>query len=120
VADCRQKRKDRKKTKEVAIMTPYDVLGVSPQADDAEVRSAYLTLVRRHPPERDAKLFSEINQAYQTLKDRDSRLRYFLFDTTPGLQTPADSLKEAFLRAEDRAPLDAKTMRRYLQKCATW
>lgn len=101
-------------------MTPYDVLGVSTQADDAEVRTAYLALVRRHPPERDAKLFSEINQAYQKLKDQDSRLRYLLFDTTPGLQTPADSLKEAFRRSKDRKPLDARAMRRYLQKCATW
>ncbi|MEI7672352.1 MAG: J domain-containing protein, partial [Deltaproteobacteria bacterium] len=31
-------------------MDPYEVLGVSPQADDDTIRKAYLELVRRFSP----------------------------------------------------------------------
>ncbi len=48
---------------------PHQVLGVSATATPDEVRSAYLSLVRLHPPEADGDKFREIHTAYQMLND---------------------------------------------------
>ncbi len=41
----------------------YKVLGISPQATDDEVRQAYKSLVRKHHPDRVAKLGEDVRQA---------------------------------------------------------
>jgi preprotein translocase subunit Sec63 len=48
---------------------PHQVLGVPATATADEVRSAYLNLVRLHPPEADGDKFRQINTAYQMLND---------------------------------------------------
>jgi curved DNA-binding protein CbpA len=48
---------------------PFAILGVLPDADEAEVRARYLELVKQFPPERDPKKFQEIRQAYEAAKD---------------------------------------------------
>lgn len=60
-------------------MTLYDVLGVTPAADDATVRRAYVSLARQHHPDReggDADRMRAINNAWATLGDRAARARY--------------------------------------------
>lgn len=47
----------------------YKTLGISPSASADAVRSAYLALVRLHPPNADAEKFQEIHLAYQMLSD---------------------------------------------------
>lgn len=59
--------------------SPYQILGVSEQATDADIKQAYLQAVKEHPPERDSQRFREIQQAFDLIKDEDSRLRYALF-----------------------------------------
>ena len=49
-------------------MNPYETLGIKKQDDDTAVRTAYLELVRRYPPERHPEKFKEINAAYNALK----------------------------------------------------
>jgi hypothetical protein len=50
-------------------MSPYDVLGVSPDASQAEIRRAYLTLARRHHPDAggDADAMRRLNEAWAAL-----------------------------------------------------
>ena len=62
------------------MSTPYQILGVSETATDADVKLAYLQQVKAYPPDRDQNRFLQIQQAYQTIKDQDSRLRYALFN----------------------------------------
>jgi len=47
----------------------YTILGVTHHSTPAEVRQAYLAMVRLNPPDRDADKFREIHSAYQILSD---------------------------------------------------
>ncbi|MBV7434709.1 DnaJ domain-containing protein [Cardiobacteriaceae bacterium TAE3-ERU3] len=61
--------------------TFYDVLGVPQDASDAEIKKAYRKLVRKYHPDvsKDPnadEMTSKINQAYNTLKNKDKRAEY--------------------------------------------
>ncbi|MGY6276286.1 J domain-containing protein [Methylomonas sp. MgM2] len=60
--------------------TPYQIIGVGEDAADAEIKQAYLQLAKRHPPDCDQLQFRRIRQAYELIKDEESRLHYALFD----------------------------------------
>ena len=52
---------------------PYAVLGLSRTATAAEVKQAYFTHVRAHPPEREPEMFKRIRAAYERLRDPERR-----------------------------------------------
>lgn len=57
----------------------YEVLGVSKQADEAEIKRAYRELARTYHPDLNpagAETFKEINEAYAVLSDAQTRARY--------------------------------------------
>ena len=60
----------------------YDVLGVSKNATDKEIRQAYRRLARKHHPDlnagdKDAEAkFKRINEAYEVLSDPETRTKY--------------------------------------------
>ena len=47
----------------------FQVLGVSGDAGDAEIRARYLELVKQYPPDREPEKFREIRAAYEATKD---------------------------------------------------
>lgn len=61
--------------------TYYDILGVKKDASEQDIKKSYRKLVRKyHPdvsdaPDADEKI-AEINNAYETLKDKDKRAEY--------------------------------------------
>ncbi len=68
-------------------MEPHEVLGVSSDADDAEIRAAYRALVRRHHPDRhvgeppevqraEADRMAEVTSAFHLLNDPAALARY--------------------------------------------
>ena len=62
----------------------YDVLGVSRDADDAEIKRAFRRLAQRHHPDIDTgegaeQRFKELNEAYRVLSDRHRRSAYDMF-----------------------------------------
>lgn len=61
---------------------PYEVLGLSPDASEEELRQRYLTLVREHSPERDPQRFAEIRHAYDQLREPVLALERRLFSLT--------------------------------------
>jgi len=63
---------------------PLAVLGLPPDSDDDTIRRRYLELVRQFPPEHSPQKFVEVRQAYEQLKDLDTRLRYRLFEAGKG------------------------------------
>ncbi len=59
---------------------PYAILGVAVDADDAAIRRRYLELVKQFPPESQPEKFAAIRQAYESLKDLETRVRNRLFE----------------------------------------
>lgn len=83
--------------------SPYQIIGVAEQASDAEIKQAYLQLVKDNPPERDQHRFRQIRQAYEAIKDHDSRLQYALFQL-PDLEFE-QLLDHAFKREQALQPM---------------
>lgn len=74
---------------------PADVLGLTSDATEEEIRQRYLALVRQHPPDRDPERFAEIRAAYDQLRDPITNLQQRLFSTTPHetFESLADQLR---------------------------
>lgn len=57
----------------------YDILGVTPDSDMCEIKSAYRTLARKYHPDMaqgNINKFKEINEAYETLSNERKRMQY--------------------------------------------
>jgi curved DNA-binding protein CbpA len=72
--------------------SPWSILGVPPEADDEQIRAAYLRKVKEHPPDRSATEFENIRDAYDQLKDPYRRARHLILGATPDM--PLESLLE--------------------------
>ena len=64
------------------MIDPYEVLGVSADATEEQIRQRYLALVREFPPEQEPKRFAEIRAAYDQLRDPVASLERRLFNLT--------------------------------------
>jgi len=64
------------------MIDPYEVLGVSTDADEAEIRRRYLELVRQFPPDQAPERFAAIRGAYEEVRDPARRLQAQLFETS--------------------------------------
>jgi curved DNA-binding protein CbpA len=69
---------------------PWEVLGVAREAGDEQIRAAYLRKLKQFPPDRSSAEFEQVRDAYELLRDRRQRLRYFLFSIDP--LAPLDSV----------------------------
>lgn len=54
----------------------YQILGVARDADERAIKTAYFTLVRKHPPETHAVEFQRLREAYEILSNPESRAEY--------------------------------------------
>ncbi len=59
----------------------YDILGVKPDASEADIKSAYRKLARKYHPDRNKdadaeERFKAVNEAHEVLKDADKRRAY--------------------------------------------
>ena len=62
----------------------YEILGVSKNATDEEIKKAYRNLAKKHHPDvssdpKASEIFKEVNEAYEVLKDPQKRSQYDQF-----------------------------------------
>src|SRR5690349_24739965 len=61
---------------------PYEVLGVSKKATEAEIKKAFRALAKKHHPDthgndpKAVKKFQEISSAYEVIGDKEKRAQY--------------------------------------------
>lgn len=96
------------------MFDPYKVLGLPNDADDETIRRRYLELVKQFPPGQDAKRFQEIRQAYDQLRDLETRLRQRLFHL--GDPEPFEKLIEELTCQKSRRRVSLKTLISLIQK----
>ena len=77
-------------------MNPYRVLGIPEDTvDDDAIRNAWLEGVRRFPPEKEPERFARNREAYEMIRDRESRYRLWTFGD-PRLLDDVDALVDLF------------------------
>jgi curved DNA-binding protein CbpA len=87
---------------------PWEVLGLAADCDDETIRRRYLELVRQFPPEQHAERFALIRQAYESLRDLDTRLRYRLFEA--GKKDNVEAIIEELACRNTRRRLPLETL----------
>src|SRR6476646_5336486 len=99
-------------------MNPYLVIGVPRDADDSQIRRAYLEALKQVTPETNPERFQALTRAYDLIKDQTSRLKYEAFNC----DCPGDSPLDAFIRhlraAPRPGPLSYEHLKEYLRLCS--
>jgi curved DNA-binding protein CbpA len=90
------------------VSDPYDVLGLAADADDETIRRRYLELVRQFTPEHHPERFAAVRQAYESLRDLNTRLRYRLFEA--GKRETVDAIIEELACRNKRARLSLQQL----------
>jgi curved DNA-binding protein CbpA len=89
----------------------YEILGIAKDAPSADVRKAYLKLVReRHPDrfqdpaekEKAQEFFKQMTEAFNTLSNERARQQYDADLSKPKLSAPAEIAADAYQRAAER------------------
>ena len=87
---------------------PYAVLGLPADSDDETIRRRYLELVKQFSPEHHPEKFAAIRQAYESLRDLDTRLRHRLFEA--GKTESMDTLLEELACRTSRRRLSLQAL----------
>lgn len=64
-------------------MDARQVLGISRDAGEEEIRAAYVRKVKEHPPDRSPEEFERIRDAYDKLRDPRRRMKDALLSANP-------------------------------------
>ena len=68
----------------------YEILGLSKEATQGEIKKAYFKLVRKYSPEKYPEEFREIREAYEFLKNAET--------SGPVFPTPKEAMANLFLK----------------------
>ena len=99
-------------------MNPYIVLNVPLDADNKQIRRAYLEAIKVATPEGHPRRFQTLSRAYQSIKDKSARCKYSITDTSLPGQSPVDAVLRFAQHHLVNHPLPLNTLLEYLNKCA--
>ena len=83
----------------------YEILGISPNSTDEEIRKAYLKLARKYHPDRNnsedaEKQFKKINNAYENICKKNTTNKPFLFSFTNNISPEFKNLAEKIFTSD--------------------
>lgn len=93
------------------MKTPYEILNVSPDADDATVKQAYLASIKDNPPDKAPEQFQIINAAYEQIKTLEKRLKFELFNLPTA---NFDSLLDSAMNTGSQTDLTPELLRKLI------
>jgi len=96
------------------VADPYAVLGLPADSDDETIRRRYLELVRQFSPEHHPEKFAAVRQAYESLRDLNTRLRYRLFEA--GKNESVEHLIEELTCRSSRRRVSLETLLSLVKK----
>lgn len=99
-------------------MDAFAVLGVPRTASDAEVRSAYLSLVKKWGPEQHPQRFQTVSEAYGRIQSERDRVQHTISNRAPGPRSPFAILAAHATWPECRKPPSFLRMKEFLLECA--
>ncbi len=101
----------------------YEILGLTPQATDAELKLAYKRLAMQYHPDRNPnnpqseEIFKQINEAYHILINPDMRYSYDFYQKVPVFSTPPPTPKyEPYTNSYDPANFISENQRKKITK----
>jgi len=93
------------------MQTPYEILDLAVDANDSEIKQAYLQQVKKNPPDRDQQMFQKIHAAYTAIQDHKCRVSHDLF-TLP--KADFNKIIDQVLQTEQSNELDAESLKNIL------
>lgn len=93
------------------MTSPFEILGVSPDADDEAIRRAYLSKIQFFPPERAPAEFQAIRRAYEQIRTPRARIEYALFHCLS-----LEEIERLAYRLKPRRP-SLSQFRKWLREC---
>ena len=102
----------------VTARDPYTILEIERKATAEEVKRSYFLMVRQHPPEQDPERFQEIRQAYEKLRDPESRalVDMFLLQEPPAPPNRRRSQYDLSVHPEDLLRLAVELVAKPMQQ----
>ncbi|MDM8567410.1 DnaJ domain-containing protein [Candidatus Halobeggiatoa sp. HSG11] len=99
------------------MKTPFEILEISNDATDAEIKKAYLQKTRQFSPEQDPEQFQNIRNAFDIIKTQSQRLKYQLFHSeVPSIDTLAEHILQTGPLQHPTKEIFTKVLLENLQK----
>lgn len=96
------------------MKSSYEILNVSADASDDEIKLAYLQQVKIYPPDHHQQQFQLIHQAYESIKDHTQRIKYALFSL---IEANFDEVIDQSLSASQTIQINSQQFKQLL--CAS-
>ena len=93
------------------MQTPYEILGVVVDANDADIKQAYLQQVKNNPPDRDQEKFQLIHDAYTSIKDHKNRVSHDLFSIP---SSNFNTVLDQILQTEQAITINSESFKKIL------
>jgi len=90
------------------MLKSFLMLDLPVEASDQMIRQRYLELVKRFPPEKNPEKFRSITAAYETVKDKRTRVQMGIFSTLTSMDYEGElrSLADAAMFKKRRTTLE--------------